>query len=133
MEEDKNYDWGKRSEGPIEEEKPVDKEKPNFGLSGKLTEETNTVHGIVIKYAEPPEARKPKRRWRFYPFKGETTLPTLYLHRQSAFLIGRDRKVCDIAVDHPSCSKQHAALQYRLVSSLYRKLFKIRCLSMFKI
>lgn len=30
-------------------------------------------------------------------------------------MIGRDRKVCDIAVDHPSCSKQHAALQYRLV------------------
>lgn len=84
-------------------------------MSGKLTEETNKVHGIVIKYAEPPEAKMPKRRWRFYPFKGETALPTLYIHRQSAYLIGRDRKICDIAVDHPSCSKQHAALQYRLV------------------
>lgn len=98
-----------------EEEPEVEKEKPNFGLSGKLTEETNKVNGIVIKYAEPPEAKIPKRRWRLYPFKGETALPTLYIHRQSAFLIGRDRKVCDIAVDHPSCSKQHAALQYRLV------------------
>lgn len=29
--------------------------------------------------------------------------------------MGRDRKVVDLAVDHPSCSKQHAALQYRLV------------------
>uniref|UniRef100_A0A182Y4T6 FHA domain-containing protein n=1 Tax=Anopheles stephensi TaxID=30069 RepID=A0A182Y4T6_ANOST len=94
---------------------PTEKEKPNFGLSGKLTAETNTVHGVVIAYAEPPGARKPKRRWRLYPFKGEQALPTLYIHRQSCYLIGRDRKVCDIPVDHPSCSKQHAVLQYRLV------------------
>ncbi len=109
------YDWGKRSEDLKDDDKPVEKEKPNFTLTGKLTEETNKVNGIVIKYAEPPEAKKPKRRWRLYPFKGETALPTLYIHRQSAYLIGRDRKICDIAVDHPSCSKQHAALQYRLV------------------
>ena len=35
----------------------------------------------------------------------------LHIHRQSAYLIGRDRLVADIAVDHPSCSKQHAAIQ----------------------
>ena len=70
---------------------------------------------MVIKYSEPPEARKPKRRWRLYPFKGDQGLPTLYIHRQSSYLIGRDRKIADIPVDHPSCSKQHAALQYRLV------------------
>ena len=43
-------------------------------------------------------------------------MPTLYLHRQSAYLIGRDRKVADIPSDHPSCSKQHAVLQFRLVN-----------------
>ena len=95
--------------------KPPPKEKPNFGLSGKLTEETNTFRGIVVKYSEPPEARMPKRRWRFYPFKGEKALPVMYMHRQSAYLIGRERAVVDMPVDHPSCSKQHAALQYRLV------------------
>lgn len=42
-------------------------------------------------------------------------MQTLHIHRQSAYLIGRDKKICEIAVDHPSCSKQHAALQYRLV------------------
>jgi len=110
-----NYEWGKRDCKDEPEDEPVEKEKPNFGLSGKLTEETNKVAGVVIKYAEPPEAKKPKRRWRLYPFKGETALPTLFIHRQSGYLIGRDRKVCDIPVDHPSCSKQHAALQYRLV------------------
>jgi smad nuclear-interacting protein 1 len=36
-----------------------------------------------------------------------------YIHRQSAYLIGRDRKIADFPVDHPSCSKQHAVLQYR--------------------
>ncbi|XP_064115877.1 uncharacterized protein LOC135221863 isoform X1 [Macrobrachium nipponense] len=91
-------------------------QKPNMGLSGKLSEDTNTFNGVVIKYSQPPEARKPKRRWRWYIFKGEEDLPFLPLHRQSAYLIGRDRKVADIPTDHPSCSKQHAVLQYRLVS-----------------
>ncbi|XP_026464147.1 smad nuclear-interacting protein 1-like [Ctenocephalides felis] len=113
----KEYSWGKKEKDEIKTEpKEVKKEQPNFGLSGKLTEDVNTFNGVVIKYAEPPEARKPKRRWRFYPFKGETAMPTLYIHRQSCYLIGRDRKVVDLPVDHPSCSKQHAALQYRLVT-----------------
>ena len=29
---------------------------------------------MVIKYTEPPEARKPKTRWRLYPFKGEQAM-----------------------------------------------------------
>ncbi|XP_004523719.1 FHA domain-containing protein DDL [Ceratitis capitata] len=116
-----SYEWGskhpsdKREKDQIKVES-IEKDKPNFALSGALLEDTNKVNGIVVKYAEPPEARKPKRRWRLYPFKGETALPTLHIHRQSCFLVGRDRKVADLAVDHPSCSKQHAALQYRLVS-----------------
>jgi len=85
-----------------------------LGLSGKLAEDTNTFRGVVIKYNEPPEARKPKVKWRLYQFKGEEALPTLFVHRQSAYLIGRDRLIADIPVDHPSCSKQHAVLQYRL-------------------
>ncbi|VDM46435.1 unnamed protein product [Toxocara canis] len=93
----------------------VEKEKPSFEPSGKLTEDTNTYKGVVIKYNEPPDARKPKLRWRLYPFKGEQTLPVLYIHRQSAYLIGRDRRIADLPVDHPSCSKQHAVFQYRLV------------------
>lgn len=35
----------------------------------------------------------------------------LHIHRQSAYLFGRDKTVADIAVDHPSCSKQHAVIQ----------------------
>ena len=102
-----------------EEKKKLDKEKPNFALSGKLGEETNTYKGVVIKYGEPAEARVPQTRWRLYAFKGEEKLPILHIHRQSAYLIGRDRRISDIPVDHPSCSKQHAVLQYRLVA--YKK------------
>ena len=87
----------------------------NFNLSGKLLEDTNTVNGVVVRYSQPEEARKPKTKWRLYVFKGNEELPILYVHRQSAYLLGRDRKVADIPLDHPSCSKQHAVLQYRLI------------------
>ena len=104
--------YGLRNPGIKKEEgeEAPEKEGINLGLSGALTKDVNTFNGIVIKYSEPPEARVPKRRWRFYQFKGEKTLyptfsiylvwcsgdevmPTLHIHRQSAYLIGRDRKV----------------------------------------
>ncbi|GAA6099258.1 smad nuclear-interacting protein 1 [Tachysurus ichikawai] len=102
--------------GENDEEAPTaEKEKPSFELSGALVEDTNTYRGVVIKYNEPPEARIPKRRWRLYPFKNDEPLPVMYIHRQSAYLLGRQRKIADIPIDHPSCSKQHAVFQYRLV------------------
>ncbi|CAI5438965.1 unnamed protein product [Caenorhabditis angaria] len=116
--EEQKEKWGKsglldnvkkeEEEIPQEEKKKVD-----LGVSGLLTEDTNTFRGVVIKYNEPPEAKKPNARWRLYPFKGEEALQVLYIHRQSAYLIGRDHKIADIPVDHPSCSKQHAVLQFR--------------------
>ncbi|SAL98868.1 hypothetical protein [Absidia glauca] len=111
------YTWGRRSASPEEEEEEeIEPEAPNYGLSGKLAAETNTVNGVELKYNEPGEAAKPKQHWRFYVFKGSEQIDLLHVHRQSAFLIGRDRKVVDIPVDHPSCSKQHAVLQYRSVN-----------------
>lgn len=41
----------------------------------------------------------------------------LHLGAQSAYLLGRDRTVVDIPLDHESCSKQHAVLQFRQTSS----------------
>ena len=49
-------------------------EKPNFGSSGLLAKETNTVKGVELKYNEPPEARKPLKNWRLYVFKGTEQL-----------------------------------------------------------
>lgn len=112
-EENQEHDFGQSQEDSDTNAPPVEKEKPNFELSGALTEDTNTFRGVVIKYNEPPEARIPKRRWRLYPFKNDEPLPVMYIHRQSAYLLGRQRKIADIPIDHPSCSKQHAVFQYR--------------------
>ncbi|KAJ7644010.1 smad nuclear interacting protein 1 [Roridomyces roridus] len=99
---------------------PASKAKPDFKPSGLLAAETNTVKAVngdstVLKYNEPPEARKPSLGWRLYVFKGSEQVELLHIHRQSAYLIGRDRLVADIPIDHPSCSKQHAVIQYRFV------------------
>ncbi|KAB5595397.1 Smad nuclear interacting protein [Ceratobasidium theobromae] len=104
-----------RSRSPVE-----DKAKPNFANSGLLAAATNTVkHGdgtsTLLKYNEPPEARKPLENWRLYVFKGGEQVDLLHIHRQSAYLIGRDPKICDIFIEHPSCSKQHAAIQFRQI------------------
>ncbi|XP_057251173.1 FHA domain-containing protein DDL [Beta vulgaris subsp. vulgaris] len=93
-----------------------EKAKPSFELSGKLAEETNRVRGVTLLFTEPPDARKPTVRWRLYVFKGGEVLDEpLYVHRQSCYLFGRERRVADIPTDHPSCSKQHAVLQFRQV------------------
>ncbi|KAJ5638334.1 hypothetical protein N7490_008213 [Penicillium lividum] len=99
-----------------------EKQKPNYKNSGRLAAETNTVQveggeGIVLKYHEPPEARKPpaKEPWRLYVFKGDDLLEMVELSERSCWLIGRERAVVDFPLDHPSCSKQHAALQFRYV------------------
>ncbi|KAJ2415364.1 hypothetical protein GGI10_001746 [Coemansia sp. RSA 2530] len=102
------------AEEPAESDKdPAAATAPNFGLSGKLAAETNTVNGVVLKYAEPPEARKPKSRWRLYVFKDNKDIDMRQLDKASGYLFGRDRMVADVPTDHPSCSSQHAVLQFR--------------------
>lgn len=64
---------------------------------------------------EPENSVVPRLKWRLYPFKNDQPLEPYKVHRKSWYLLGRDRHVCDIPLDHPSCSKQHAVLQYRLV------------------
>ncbi|PIA32024.1 hypothetical protein AQUCO_04700122v1 [Aquilegia coerulea] len=92
------------------------KEQPSFELSGKLAAETNRVKGVTLLFNEPPEARKPDVRWRLYVFKaGEVLNDPLYIHRQTCYLFGRERRVADVPTDHPSCSKQHAVIQFRQI------------------
>ena len=95
----------------------VEKQKPNFAPTGKLAAETNTVANttIVLKYNEPPEARlpPPSSSWRLFVFKGSELLETLPLYERSCWLFGRERAVVDFPTEHPSCSKQHAVLQFR--------------------
>ncbi|OJD34710.1 fha domain-containing protein snip1 [Diplodia corticola] len=107
-------------DGPGEAGEPaVEKQKPNFKQTGLLAREANTVNvagtDIVLKYNEPPDARKPPARddWRLFVFKGQDCLQTVELGSRSCWLIGREAAVADMLVEHPSTSKQHAALQFR--------------------
>lgn len=76
-----------------------------------------TGTSVVLKYNEPPELRNPPTSapWRLYVFKGSQTLETIELGTQSCWLFGRERSVVDCAMEHPSCSKQHAVLQFQYV------------------
>lgn len=110
--------WGKDEEYADEAE--VEKEpeqRPDFGLSGALAKDErtgNVVNGIVLKFTEPYEAAMPeKKNWRLYMYKENELVETLHIHRRSSFLIGRDSRVADIIVLHPSTSLQHAVIQYR--------------------
>jgi smad nuclear-interacting protein 1 len=98
-------------------DKPIVKEKPNFKPTGLLAKEANTVTGtkIVLKYNEPPEARKPSasQKWQLYIFKGDDIVDELPLYTQSCWLLGREAAVVDVHVEHPSASKQHAVIQFR--------------------
>ncbi|KAK5698398.1 hypothetical protein LTR17_023694 [Elasticomyces elasticus] len=98
-----------------------EKQKPNFKPTGLLAKEANTVAGTttVLKYHEPPEGRKPspKEQWRMYVFKEKDLVDTIYLHTRSVWLCGRDKKVTDLLLEHPSISKQHAVIQFRYITS----------------
>ncbi|CZT23430.1 related to PML1 Subunit of the RES complex, which is required for nuclear retention of unspliced pre-mRNAs [Ramularia collo-cygni] len=100
---------------------PPEKQKPNFKPTGLLAKEANTVAGTttVLKYHEPPEGRKPSSRdqWRMYIFKKKDLLDTIYLHQRSVWLMGRDPKITDLLLEHPSISKQHAVIQFRHMTS----------------
>jgi smad nuclear-interacting protein 1 len=50
-----------------EEEKKAD--EVVFEASGLLAKESNNKNGVALKYAEPPEARISKKKWRLYVFK----------------------------------------------------------------
>jgi len=103
----------KRKEDP---EAP--KEEPNFEASGLLALEDNSKNGVPLKFTRPPEARLPSVKWRLYIFTKQTEAPRiLHAHRMPGYLFGKDRRVADVPTDHPTCSKQHAVLHYRLAST----------------
>jgi hypothetical protein len=117
-EDEADMKWGRPGEeGPAGDAPPLKEPEPDYGLSGALAAETNTVDGVVLVHTEPPEARAPTARWRLYAFKaGEPLGEPLRLGRASRLLFGRERRVADVPTDHPSCSKQHAVLQFRLTA-----------------
>lgn len=123
---------GKERWGNADEEEKIDKlrnpavpaeekVKANFGLTGALAKDVETGNmrkGQVLKFSEPLDAAQPTKQWRFYVFKGDEVIETLYIHRQSVYLVGRDDRIADIVTLHESCSKQHAVIQFREIERL---------------
>lgn len=106
-----------KDEKATEEAKPEPQFKPNFKASGALAAAARTTEtGVVLKFAPPAEARVPNLKWRLFPFKGDDALPPITIHEKSSYLLGRDRDVCDVPLDHLSCSTQHAVIVHRQVS-----------------
>lgn len=52
-----------------------------------------------------------------YIFKKKDLLDTVYLYQRSVWLLGRDIKITDIPLEHPSISKQHAVIQFRYITA----------------
>lgn len=71
--------------------------------------------GSCPAHSAPPSLTPPP------PPPAYITTATLHIHRQSAYLVGREKRVADIVVDHPSCSKQHAVVQFRLFERIDEK------------
>lgn len=99
-----------------------EKQKPNIAPTGILAAASNTTatgdgSAIVLKYHEPPEARKPPARdqWKLFVFKGAEIVETIDLGTRSCWLIGREIAVVDMPAEHPSISKQHAVIQFRYI------------------
>jgi smad nuclear-interacting protein 1 len=65
-----NSEGGDVSGAGGEDQKEGGKEGVNLSVSGALAAETNTFNNVLVKYSEPPEARKPRKKWRLYVFKG---------------------------------------------------------------
>ena len=96
-----------------------DQVKADFGLSGALAKDKNTgnmYNGVVLKWTEPLDSARPTKKWRLYVFKSGEVVETLHLHRQNAYLFGRDTRIADVILQHESCSKQHAVLQVRFIN-----------------
>ncbi|KAF2218399.1 SMAD/FHA domain-containing protein, partial [Elsinoe ampelina] len=103
---------------------PPEKQKPNYNPTGLLAKEANTVRtdarnsrAIVLKYHEPPEARKPpvSQAWRLYHFSPGSKEPvdTVPLFERSCWLFGRETTIVDVRLDEKTASKQHAVVQFR--------------------
>jgi hypothetical protein len=120
------YEWRRtrmQPDGDVKREEESREENPKNRTDPSLFLPHSTLNGVVLKYAEPPEARKPVKSWRLYVFKGKEqvgawlTQPSssrlfpviegetdfglrrllhaelFHVHRQSAYLFGRDRIV----------------------------------------
>lgn len=72
----------------------------------------------MTKYVPPSWATKPVEQWSLEVLKDGIVTQTVPLIKDH-YLAGRQTDVVDIALDHESCSRQHAAFQFGEKGELY--------------
>ncbi|XP_076643059.1 kanadaptin [Halictus rubicundus] len=68
---------------------------------------------LPFPYVEPPWSGKPEKDYKVEVLKSGVIIETISLVEQSFFVIGR-LPSCHISLAHPTISRHHAVLQYRL-------------------
>ena len=103
----------------------VVKEVPNFEVSGVLAEDQNQINGVPLIFTISVDSAVPdlsKDDWRLFEFAGDDTKRSVKLSGFSCFLFGSDTRLTEgeksteisvVLLDHESCSKQHAVIQFR--------------------
>jgi pSer/pThr/pTyr-binding forkhead associated (FHA) protein len=73
----------------------------------------------AINYTAPKWSGEPVHPFAFEVIKNGSVVETLDVSSKPFLLIGRQEDVCDIAMQHPSISRQHAVLQHRQSGEVY--------------
>ena len=95
-------------------DKPIKKEKPNWGISALYSDRQLIRNQKMTKFFVPFDSAKPDGSYFAFMFYGQSKDPQQFVLDQETYLIGRE-KFCDIQIIHPSVSRQHCALQFRRV------------------
>ncbi|MES1918964.1 Smad nuclear-interacting protein 1 [Bonamia ostreae] len=94
-------------------EKSEKQTKMNLERTDALKKSIDPNTKTALNYVEPFDKTETDEFWRLYVYKNEEKLNVLHLHRKTMFVFGRDKRVADVVLENPSCSAQHAILQYR--------------------
>lgn len=116
----KNEDEAKRREGDFS----IVKEEPNFEVSGVLAEDQNQRNGIPLIFSVSADSALPDEAvcdWRIFEFLGDSNPRSVKLSGSSCFLFGGEKRLAGdqsediqfVEIEHPSCSRQHAVIQFR--------------------
>ena len=85
-----NICWEHVLELKTENKVPIEKEKPNFELSGLLAQDQNNKNGIALEFVQPADAEIPDKLWRLYEFKKDSDVPQIrHIHRKTCYLFGK--------------------------------------------
>ncbi|XP_061116872.1 kanadaptin [Conger conger] len=97
----------------VSSSRSVTLQKVNPRVSVKLAPVGNFKPGPPLAYSEPPWGGVSEIRYSLEILKNGAIVDTVPLTQSSYFVVGR-LPLCDVSLEHPSISRYHSVLQYRL-------------------